>query len=165
MYEKMGKMTTGEKPKFDLIAASKTKKYKIIFGVVLALGILLFVGGIILHSTLTQAVTPNSLSIQFLSGLDNSECIISQDEGFALYTGTETNRPLANPIIFELDQDAQQFVEIRDKKNESKIDSYRYQGLFYLHVLPSAIDNATGKLKIHCGSKSLLIKLTYKKPA
>lgn len=174
----MGKFATGDKPKFDLITASKTKKYKIIFGIILAVGILMLIFGLVLRSTLTQAVTPNSLSINHLSNLDGSgplgyQCIISQDESFTIATGTPSEKPLANPITFILDDDAKRFVEVYDKSNTNSINTARYQGLFYLHVLDDAPeyigdgrtdqDRPTGYLVIRCGSRVLKIKLTYYK--
>ena len=125
----MGKLTTGEKPKFDLITASKTKKYKIISAVVLVIGILLLGTSILLHSMLSSAVTPNALTImdKSLSGLNgkgpiNYTCTISQDEPFVLTTGTPQDRGLANPILFEIDDDAKTFLEVRDKDNQNKIN-------------------------------------------
>ena len=90
----MGKTTeTGEKPKFDLITASKTKKYKIITAVVLIIGVLLLALGLLLRSTLTSAVTPNALTIVdgTLSNLEgtgptNYNCTISIDQTFVLTT-------------------------------------------------------------------------------
>lgn len=177
----MGKNATGDKPKFDFITASKTKKYKIIFGVILVLGILLLIGGFLLRSTLTKAVTPNSLNLDFLSNLNSNktECIISQDQCFRITTGTPTDRALANPIIFDLDENAQQFVEVRDKSNTTTFADNQtyYPGLFWLHIqtdvdIPEYIgdghtdqDRPSGYLTIKCGSKALKIKLIYYKDA
>lgn len=172
----MGKFATGEKPKFDLINASKTKKYKIIFGVILTVGILMLITGFVLRGTLTQAVTPNSLTIQNLSNLSGSgpvdyQCMISQDELFTLSTGTKQQDALANPITFDLDDNAQKFVEVREKTNSYAITTARYQGLFYLHIKDDAPeyigggrtdqDRPTGYLTIKCGSRVLRIALTY----
>ena len=180
MYEIMGKLGTSEKPKFDLITASKTKKYKIITAVVLVLGVLLLVGGILLRYTLTSAVTPNALSImeKSLSGLSgtgptNYTCTISQDECFVLSTTTPQDRALANPIKFNFDDNIKPYIEVRDKSNSYAISSSHYQGKFYLHVsdnAPEFVQNTygeqvrpTGYLTITCGSKVLRIKLTYHK--
>ncbi len=176
----MGKTTeTGEKPKFDLITASKTKKYKIITAVVLIIGVLLLALGLLLRSTLTSAVTPNALTIVdgTLSNLEgtgptNYNCTISIDQTFVLTTGTPQNRALANPIIFTLDNDAKQFLEIRDKTNTTTIGKAYYQGMFYLHLrdnVPEYVEKngeqvrPSGYLTITCGSKILRIKFTYRK--
>jgi|GEM_PF-3133755 len=176
----MGKTFNGDKPKFDLVTASKTKKYKIITGVILGLGVLLLLGGILMRTLVTSAVTPNALTITngTLSGLDgtgpmNYVCTISQDETFVLTTSTPIDRPLANAIKFELDENAQTFLEVRDNTDTEKINSSNYQGLFYLHVLdtaPEFIDSDTdeairpsGYLTIRCGSRALRIKFTYHK--
>ena len=176
----MGKSTTGEKPKFDWITASKTKKYKIITAVVLVIGVLLLGGGILLRGLLTAAVTPNGLTIMngSLSGLDGTgpvgyKCTISQDESFVLSTSTLQDRALANPIVFTLDADAQTFLAIYDTKNSYEIGSSNYQGLFWLHIRDNAPEWVTdaagrqvrpsGNLKITCGSKTLMIKITYHK--
>ncbi|MCQ2382053.1 MAG: hypothetical protein MJ054_01990 [Clostridia bacterium] len=169
----MGKITMNEKPKFDLITASKTKKYKIITSIVLVVGILMLIGGILLRTTLTSAVTPNALTINHLSNLDNSTCKISRDESFVISTSTPSNRALATPIIFELDDDAKLFLEVREKTDSQAINSAYYQGLFYLHVLdnaPSYLGEGTtdenrpaGYLTIRCGSKALKIKMIYYK--
>lgn len=176
MIEFMGKFTTGEKPKFDLITASRTKKYKIISGVILALGILLLIIGFILRGTVTQAVMPNALSIDNLSNLEGSgpvsyHCEIAQDQLFTISTSTPTEKALATPITFILDEDAQQFVEVRDQSDTRTITKANYQGLFYLHIKENAPayigdgrtdqDRPTGYLRIECGSRILRIKLTY----
>ena len=183
----MGNEFDGDKPKFDLVTASKTKKYKIIAGVILGLGILLLLGGILMRTLVTSAVTPNALTIveKSLSGLEGTTnapmdytCTISQDESFMLSTSTALDRPLANPIKFELDNDAKKFLEIQDK-NGATIKEYYYQGLFYLHIKSTANDGLdadgyltsnseekirpTGYLTIRCGSRALRIKFTYHK--
>lgn len=172
----MGKNVTGDKPKFDLITASKTKKYKIIFGIILGLGVLLLIGGIVLRGTLTSAVTPNSLTIEHLSNLDgaapiNYKCIISQDESFVLSTSTPQDRALINPITFDLDDDAKMFAEIREKTNTTAITQDRYQGMFWIHIRDDAprfigteqtdANRPKGYLTIRCGSRVLRIELTY----
>lgn len=172
MFEHMGKNATGEKTKFDLITASKTKKYKIVTAVILVLGVLLMGGGFLLRSLNTSAVTPNNLTITELSGLDGTEryytCTISIDSPFVLTTGTPKDHPLANPITFTLDADAQSFLQVCDK-NYRVINSYNYQGQFYLHIrtditVPEFLDNGerpTGTLTIRCGTHVIIIKITY----
>ena len=180
----MGKTFDGDKPKFDWVTTSKTKKYKIITGVILGLGVLLLLGGILMRNLVTSAVTPNALTIMngTLSGLDgtgpmNYVCTISQDETFVLTTSTPTDRPLANAIKFELDDDAATFLEVRNSTDERAISSSNYQGMFYLHIKDTANDNLnadgyiaanteedvrpTGYLTIRCGSRALRIKFTY----
>lgn len=182
----MGKIFDGEKPKFDLITASKTKKYKIISGVILGLGVLLLLIGLLMYNLVTAAVTPNALTIvdKSLSGLDgtapmNYICTISKDEPFMLSTSTALDRPLANPIKFELDDNAKKFLEVRAKEDGPAVDEYYYQGLFYLHIKDTANDNLdtdgyiisndeekvrpTGYLTVRCGSRALRIKFTYHK--
>jgi len=137
-----------------------------------------------MRSLLTAAVTPNALTIMngTLSGLDgtapmNYVCTISEDETFVLTTSTPTDRALANPIKFELDTDAQKFLEVRAEENGPAIDEYYHQGLFYLHIKDTANDNLdadgylkdsteenvrpTGYLTIRCSSRVLRIKFTY----
>ena len=175
----MGKTATGDKPKFDLITASKTKKYKIITAVVLTVGVLLLALGLLLRSTLTSAITPNDLTIvkDTLSGLDgtgptNYTCEVSIDQPFVLSTSTPQQRALANPITFKLDADAQTFLEVRDKTDSYAINQAYYQGMFYLHVrenVPAYINQngedvrPSGYLTITCGSKVLRIQFTYVK--
>ena len=176
----MVKLTTEEKAKFDLITASKTKKYKIISAVVLVIGVMLLGVSLLLRSMLTSAVTPNALTItdKSLSGLDgtgptNYTCTISQDETFILSTSTPQDRALANPITFTLDDDTKLFLEVREKSNTRAISTSNYQGLFYLHIRDNAPEYITegldekvrpsGYLTITCGSKVLRIKFTYHK--
>lgn len=174
----MGKFAAGEKPKFDLITASKTKKYKIITAVILVIGVLFLAGGLLLRMTITAAVTPNALTIGHLSNLSgngpiNYTCIISQDETFVLTTSTPQDRALANPITFELDNDAKSFLEIRDKTDTVPINTSHYQGRFWLHIrdgVPEFIGDGTseadrphGTLTIRCGSRVLQIKFIYYK--
>lgn len=157
-------MGTWEKQKFDLITASKTKKYKIITAVVLVLGVLMLVGGILLHGSLTSAVTPNDLRVvpQTLSGYDGETCTLSQDETFVLSTGTLQNRPLTEAIKFKLDEDAQKFLVIQNHKNQT-ITSSNYQGLFRFHITNPDVDNQSGKVRITCANKIIEITVVYTK--
>lgn len=167
--------TAGEKPKFDLITASKTKKYKIITGVVLGVGILLLALSLLFRSMLTAAVTPNSLTFMdgTLSGLSgtgptNFTCEISIDQNFVLSTGTPQGRALANPITFTLDQNARTFLEVREKTGSYAISRSNYQGMFYLHIREDAPEyinglRPSGDLTIRCGSKVLKVTFTYVK--
>ncbi len=168
----MGKNTTGEKPKFDLITASKTKKYKIITGVILGLGILILAISLLMKSMVTQAVVPNSLNIGDLSGLRGNQCIISNDQSFILSTGTTPGRALADPIKFSLLDGADAFVEVRDSADRNAISTSYYNGIFYLHIrenAPAWVENSsdgtkvrpTGTLRITCGSYLLEIHLEY----
>ncbi len=164
----MGKFSTGEKPKFDLITASKTKKYKIITGVILGLGVVILAVSLLLKSMVTQAVIPNTLMINNLSNLNgtgplNYTCTISQDETFTLSTGTTEGRALVDPIKFTLFDGAETFLDIQEK-------SY-YDGLFTLYIrddAPALVENEngdmvrpSGKLRITCGSYVLEITFTY----
>lgn len=168
----MGKNATGEKPKFDLITASKTKKYKIITGVILGLGVLILAISLLMKSLVTQAVVPNSLNIENLSNLQGNHCIISNDQCFTLSTGTTPGRALADPIKFTLLDGADAFLEVRDDTDRNAINTSYYNGLFYLHIrenAPTWVENSsdgtlvrpTGILRITCGSHLLEIHLEY----
>ncbi len=177
----MGETTvTGEKPKFDLITASKTKKYKIITSIVLVIGVLCLAFSLLLRSMITSAILPNSLEIVegSLSGLNgvrpvNYTCVISQNQTFMLSTGTPQDRALSEPIQFILDADASLFLDVYDKTNSYPINSSNYQGLFYLHIKNGAPEyvkdqnnqdvRPSGKLTIKCGAKILQITFTYHK--
>ena len=104
MIKYMGKLGTGDKPKFDLITASKTKKYKIITAVVLIFGLLFLGLGLLLKGAVTQTVIPNNLEISELSGLTqkNGEyfCDISIDQTFIINTGTATAEDIKELIEF-----------------------------------------------------------------
>ena len=171
----MGKLASGEKQKFDLVTASKTKKYKIIVAVVLVIGVLFLAGGLLMRSMLTSAVTPNALTIMdgTLSNLDGTAptdyiCTVSQDESFVLSTSTPQDRALANPITFTLYDGAETFLEVA-------ISSSNYQGMFWLHIrddVPEYVEDSAGNqvrpsgyLRIACGSKVLRLKITYHKVA
>ena len=164
----MGKHATGEKQKFDLVTASKTKKYKIITGVILGIGVVLLLLSLLLKGSVTQAVVPNTLMINNLSNLKGTgptgyTCVISQNETFTLSTGTTQGRALATPIKFTLLNGAKDFLEIQDS-------SY-YDGLFTLRIrnnAPAFVENdfgqmvrPTGTLRITCGSYVIQIQFTY----
>ena len=178
----MGKLASGEKQKFDLVTASKTKKYKIIVAVVLVIGVLFLAGGLLMRSMLTSAVTPNALTIMdgTLSNLDGTAptdyiCTVSQDESFVLSTSTPQDRALANPITFTLYDGAETFLEVRDISDSYAISSSNYQGMFWLHIrddVPEYVEDSAGNqvrpsgyLRITCGSKVLRLKITYHKVA
>lgn len=170
----MGKSATGEKRKFDWIATSKTKKYKIITAVVLVIGVLFLGLGLLMQNMQTAAVVPNRLEIVdgTLSGLVGGKLNtynISQDETIVLTTGTVDGRPLTTPIEFFLLDGAEEFLEIYDSTNTKPITSSHYSGLFYLHIrdnAPGPDENniyPSGILRITCGSYALQINLTYYK--
>lgn len=163
----MGNITSGEKPKFDLITASKSKKYKIITAVVLIFGILLLGSGLLMRNFVTAAVAPNTLELSNLSGQQSGEnYIITQDEPFFLDTGNFTNRALTTPIIFTLMDGAEDFLEVCDADMNPITQSY-YAGQFFLHVLsdtPATDENGispTGTLVITCGSHTIILRFTY----
>lgn len=170
-------METGDKPKFDLITASKSKKYKIITVVVLILGVLLLGGGLLMKGFNTATVVPNTLEIvkSEFSGLTvtNGEltCDISIDQPFILKTGTDSDRALATPITFTLLNGAEKFLKVCDSELEQITES-RFPGLFYLSILDNAPAYVTnpengepmrpeGILRITCGSFMQEVKLTY----
>ena len=170
----MGKIVSGDKPKFDLITASKSKKYKIITAVVLIIGLLLLGGGLLMKNMITSAVIPNTLQISELSGMSskNSQlvCDISIDQSFMIKTGTTEERALVQPIIFTLLDGAENFLEVRDVTNTYQINESYYSGLFYLHIREDApayvtVEDKqikpTGKLRITCGSFMKEITFTY----
>ena len=176
MIKYMGKLGTGDKPKFDLITASKTKKYKIITAVVLIFGLLFLGLGLLLKGAVTQTVIPNNLEISELSGLTqkNGEyfCDISIDQTFIINTGTLSGRALAEPITFTLLDGADLFLSVYDATNDHLITEAYYPGLFYLHIkrnAPAYINRQgeqvepTGKLRITCGSFEEVINFTFKK--
>ena len=171
-------METGDKPKFDLITASKSKKYKIITVVVLILGVLLLGGGLLMKGFNTATVVPNTLEIvkSEFSGLTTTNgeltCDISIDQPFILKTGTDSDRALATPIIFTLLNGAEKFLKVCDATNSQQITKSYYPGLFYLSILDNAPAYVTnpengepmrpeGILRITCGSFMQEIKLTY----
>ena len=177
----MGKFATGDKPKFDLITASKTKKYKIITAVILILGVVCLLGGILLRSFVTSTDTANILSITDLSGLEdtqkaedadcNYQCEISTNQMFVLNTGTLDGHALSQPIVFTLDENAKQFLEVWNANETHQIPDSHYPGRFYLHIKDNApkfvqgadgtMVNPTGKLTISCGSFVIRIKFIY----
>lgn len=166
----MGKFTTGEKPKFDLITASKTKKYKIITAVILVVGLLMLGGGLLFRGLVTSAVAPNSLQIDMLSNLQGNNCTISKNQLFCLSTGTVEGRALSQPIIFELKDGAEDFLEVWDAKETQQLTTSHYPGMFWLHIkddAPQSVNkegndvNPSGRLIIRCGSHVLEINFTY----
>ncbi len=172
----MGNFSTGDKPKFDLITASKTKKYKIITAVVLILGVLFLLGGLLLRSFITSTDVPNSLTISNLSNLTGKgpidyKCTIPNNQSFVLNTGTLDGHPLTEPIRFTLEDGAETFLEVWNANETKQISSSYYSGLFYLHIkdtAPKLVENEngemvkpTGTLKISCGSFVLKIQFTY----
>lgn len=172
----MGINTAGDKPKFDLITASRSKKYRIITAVVLILGLLLLGGGFLLRSFVTEAVAPNDLQISELSGLRKEQgrdvCDISTDQTFIIRTGTVMSRALADPITFTIYDGAEQFLEVWDL-NKQVINEAHFPGMFYLHVrtnCPEYIKDEfgndvrpSGKILITCGSYAKEITVTYYK--
>ncbi len=172
----MGNFSTGDKPKFDLITASKTKKYKIITAVVLILGVLFLLGGLLLRSFITSTDIPNSLTISNLSNLTGKgpidyKCTIPNNQPFILNTGTLDGHPLTEPIVFTLEDGAEDFLEVWNSNETKRITRSYYSGLFYLHIkadAPKSVPNnngdmvsPTGTLKISCGSFVIKILFTY----
>ncbi len=165
----MGTNTT-DKPKFDLITASRSKKYRIITAVVLIFGLLFMGLGLLLRGFVTGTVTPNDLQISELSGLNhgNYRCNISTDQSFILRTGTAMDQALSTPITFKIYDGAEQFLEIQDINHNTITQAY-YPGMFYLHIRPNSPeftntnDRPEGKLLISCGSYYKEITFTYYK--
>ena len=166
----MGKNANKDKPKFDLITASKTRKYKVIVAVVLVLGVLLLGGGLLMRMMVTPAVTPNGLEIDSLSGLRQKNglnvCTISIDQTFVVSVGRDMDAPLVNPITFTLDENAKQFMEVWDIADQKPITEAYYAGVFQIHIkdnAPTEINGKqpTGNLTIRCGSYAYSIDFTY----
>ena len=175
MINHMGNFATGDKPKFDLVTASKTKKYKVITAVILILGLLLLGGGLLMKGLNTKTVVPNTLEINELSGLTNKNgqltCNISIDQPFLINTGTVDGRALVEPITFTFLDGASQFLVVRDQNNSRQITKSYYPGLFYFGIRANAPEyvinaggesvNPTGKVRITCGSFMKEIVFTY----
>ena len=174
MINYMGKFASGDKPKFDLITASKTRKYKIVTSVVLILGLIFLGLGLLLKGGVTQAVIPNSLEISELSGLTqkNGEllCDISIDQSFIVNTGTVDGRALVEPITFTLMDGAEKFLVVCDATNTYQVSQDYYPGLYHLRIRSNAPEyinqngslvRPTGKLRITCGSYMKEITFTY----
>ena len=177
MINYMGKFATGDKPKFDLVTASKTKKYKIITAGVLILGLLLLGGGLLMKNLTTKTVIPNALEITELSGLTSKNgqltCDISVDQPMLIGTGTVEGRALTEPITFTFLNGASKFLTVRDSTNTSQITKTYYPGLYYLSIRADAPEFVTnevgddvrpsGTLRIQCGSYIKDIVFTYYK--
>jgi len=162
--------TNADKPKFDLITASRTKKYRVITAVVLVFGLLLMGLGLLLRGFVTETKAPNDLQISELSGLNygNYTCNITTDQSFILRTGTEMDQALSTPITFKVYGGAEQFLEVQDM-HRNPITRASRPGMFYLHVRTNCPEfteyneRPTGKLLITCGSFSKEITFTYYK--
>ena len=176
MIDYMGKFASGDKPKFDLITASKTRKYKIVTAVVLIFGLIFLGLGLLLKGGVTQTTIPNSLDVSELSGLTqkNGEllCDISIDQSFIIKTGTIEGRALVEPIKFTLMDGAEQFLIVCDETNTYQINQGYYPGLYHLRIrsyTPEFINRngnlvrPSGKLRITCGSYMKEITFTYYK--
>ena len=144
--------------KFDLIATSQKKGYRITMIVVIVLGLLLIGVGLILRLTITQAVMPNKLELVSMPGLEGTNgsfsTTISQNEYFVLNTGTN-GQALAQGITFTLDSEAAKFLEPIPT-------AYRDSKPFQLVIKDNAPTNATGMLTINCGSiPPIIVVITY----
>lgn len=145
--------------KFDLIATSQKKGYRITMIVLAVLGLLLIGVGLIMRLSVTSAVMPNKLELVSMPGLEGASgsfsATISQDEYFVVSTGTN-DKVLAQGITFTLDDEAAKFLKpIRT--------AYR-DGLFQLVIADDAPTNTTGTLTIGCGSMpKITVVITYVK--
>ncbi len=144
------------KTKFDLIAASKKKSYKIIMGSILAFGAVLMIFGFILLATVTPTVMPKSLDVE-MSGLNGEgpyTKTITQDTWITINTGTDDSA-LEVPIVFTLDENAKLFIE-------DIMPMYR-AGMTKLILKDTFETGDTGTLTITCGSMPrIVITLTAK---
>lgn len=145
--------------KFDLIATSQKKGYRIAMIVLVVLGLLLIGVGFILRMTITKAVMPNKLELVSMPGLEGTNgsysTTIAQDEYFVVSTGTG-DKALAQGITFTLDSEAAKFLQ--------PIPTAYHDGLFQLVLKDDAPSDTTGTLTIGCGSMpKITVVITYVK--
>jgi hypothetical protein len=141
--------------KFNIIAFSKTKKYKIIMFSLMALGSVLVIVGFIMMSSVSKTTLPRKLSLEALSGAqlvagteNEYNVVLSQDEVIVVLTGTGT-QVLSKPITFTPNANCKLLIE-------SIAPMYR-EGPTMLRIKPSAPNHSTGTLVISCGSESSIV--------
>ena len=143
------------KTKFDLIAASKRKSYRITIIILSVIGVLLLAVGFILMGTLTTTTTPNRLDVTF-SGQEGSRpyytATITQSTWLQVDCGVGT-QALTDPIRFLYDADANEMFE-------PIADAHR-AGMFWLQLKDGIEDGKEGIVQIWCGSRAVQIEFTY----
>lgn len=143
------------KTKFDLIAASKRKRYRITWIVLAVVGLLLLGLGFLLMNTVSSTTTPNRLDVEF-SGKDGTRphytATISQDTWLRVDVGVG-DQALTDPIEFQYYNGADQLF--------NPLPSAHRAGMFYLTLKDTAVDGATGIIIVKCGSQQVRIDFTY----
>ena len=146
------------KSKVDIIAASKTKKYRIGMFSVIGLGVVLMVVGILLYSMVTPTLSPRGLTVR-MSGLvpvgNTYTKNISVDEFMIIDTGRSHSAALTSPIVFSWENGSGEDVLL-------EIPEARWTGgLVELKVNPLANSGDWGTLTISlAGQPTINIKLT-----
>lgn len=143
------------KTKFDLIAASKRKGYRIAIIVLAVVGVILLALGFILKSTVTATTTPNRLDVTF-SGQEGNRpfynATITQDTWLQVDCGVG-GKALTDAIRFLYDADASTMFE-------PIADAHR-DGMFWLQLKDDINDGQKGVVQIWCGSHAVQIEFTY----
>ena len=146
------------KTKFDLIAASKRKGYRIAIIVLAVVGIILLGIGFLLRGTVTATTTPNRLDVTF-SGQTGARpyytATIAVDTWLHVDCGVG-DQALTDPIVFEYFDGANDLFEPIAKAHRA--------GMFYLRLKDTAVDGQTGTVRIRCGSQVAWIEFTYADP-
>ena len=153
--------------KFDLIAASKTKRYRIIMIVLIVVGLLFLGLGLLLMATITPTTLASRLDVEF-SGREgangNYTANISQNTYLNIITGTTIDQALTDPVTFTLDDNAQQFLAVANYAGTEQITAMHYAGYCQLILRnPDEIpdDIGEGTLIIQCGTRQVRITFTY----
>lgn len=143
------------KTKFDLVAASKRKGYRIAIIVLSVVGVLLLGLGFILMGTVTKTTTPNRLDVTF-SGQTGDRpyyyATISQSTWLQVDCGVG-DQALTDPIRFLYNAEAAAMFE-------PIADAHR-AGVFWLQLKDDIEDGKKGIVQIWCGSHAVQIEFTY----
>ena len=146
------------KTKFDLIAASKRKGYRIAIIVLSVVGVLLLAVGFILMGTVTATTTPNRLDVSFSGQTGKRPChtaTIAVDTWLQVDCGVG-DQALTDPIVFEYYFGADDLFEPMPNTHRA--------GMFYLRIKDTAVDGQTGTIQVRCGSQVVRIDFTYDAP-
>lgn len=146
------------KTKFDLIATSKRKGYRIAMIVLVVVGILVLAIGLILKGTVTDTTTPNRLDVSFSGQTGNRPhytATIAVDTWLTVDVGVG-DKALTDPIIFEYHDGADQLFE--------PLPNAHRAGLFELKIKHTAVNGQTGTVQVRCGSQVVSIDFTYAAP-
>jgi len=141
--------------KFNIVAFSKTKKYKIIMFSVMALGAIMAILGVIMMAQMSKTGFPRTLELKALAGAEQVagqenqyNVKISNDQPIVIYTGTG-DLVLASPITFVFD-------EACDAILEPVAPMYR-EGVTMLRLKETAQNHASCTVRITCGSEKAII--------